>query len=151
MGLRAKAAAAAAAGGLSFGLIGASPADAGELAQATKDFTFTFQGQSITCTVRGYSQVSFVDGRTYIEFATEHVDADSACKSAVRLVNAGVDYWREEGSLSEFALATGRGVAVGSIGVDGPIIDAAAIHSANFACDTDTRLGCSFTFGTDPK
>jgi hypothetical protein len=121
------------------------------------DFTFTWQGQSVTCTVVGTSSYA-LNGTTYrysqYSATTAVVDTDPACGAAVIGTGVQMVLSRPRASviLIDYADADDDHVSLaGTLGSSSPVpTNVSALHVARFACD-DFAGECDFQFNTAPK
>jgi hypothetical protein len=131
----------------------ASPASAGNVVQIARDFTFGYEGQPVTCTVRGYSEVDYDElGGVALYYQTTMVDDERRCKDAFVAVAAVMQYWRGEEGESEEALVDSYSTSANGVlrFSNTDLRDAVAHHTAYFSCDEEPVLGCQFSFDTDP-
>jgi hypothetical protein len=128
---------------LAAGAMSVLPADAASAAtlpkaEAELDFTFTYFGREVTCTIWGFSQLeTFNNGTTSaFSYGTQMVDTDPQCRDALVSTWAGINYLRspETGTETSRTISnstTATGVAV----VQSSVIDAFGDHIAYFNCD----------------
>jgi hypothetical protein len=132
------------------GVLAAQPAAADAHWRVVKDFTFTYRGQPLTCTVVGDNSSQYNDApiNLTIYYGTELVDEKQRCHEAARGVSAGVS-WRGPGGTHDESFTTDSdGTRLrGNIWLEGAET-ATSLHSMTFACDDPGPGGsCHFRFG----
>jgi hypothetical protein len=122
------------------------------------DFTFTRQGQQVTCTVVGTSsfELAFeLEGKWYsgMNARTALSDTDPACSSAVRSATAALVWFRREGEIPLGAASTTA--QDDHVELDLTVKGAPRVvrgdHGIVFECDESPVEGCDFRFATAPK
>jgi hypothetical protein len=143
---------------MSLGLIVASPAaHADPLVHALRaDFTFTFHGREVTCTVVGRSTYEYFPendplDRSVFTARTRLVDTDPECSEALIRVEAYVVGYRRGGDVIAYAEATSPGPRVDVLTyASEPAVEVEALHRVWFVVD-DFPDGQPFSFFTSPK
>jgi hypothetical protein len=132
-----------------FSLVSAEPAAAYYQVVSTRDFTFRYQGQQLTCTVRGTTGVNPDD--YYIEFGvtTEMVDDDPRCREAIAGVSTGLSWLHpgaeeiERESVRSFELGPSDHLTAYLQDVESAQVN----HEFHFDCDNpEPASHCNFNF-----
>ena len=121
--------------------------------QAQMNFTFTRQGQPVTCTVVGRSTFEFFphDGSLWTG-RTAMVDTDPACQAAVTRTSVQVLLIRNRvAQTRDTAHASGDSVETSGFTRDAKgATEVSGTHDVTFLCD-EAASGCGFSFETAPK
>jgi hypothetical protein len=131
---------------------GSRPAEA-EPVSFTDHVTFTYEGQSVTCTFTGVSEVLYqpVDGGFWsIDVSTRLTDDDAECREALQGTQATSSHRRSEDEPFEYAWSSGQESAELYVEVRS-LVDVNAAHGASFECDEFETQPCAFGFETNPK
>jgi len=116
------------------------------------DFTFTFRGEPVTCTVFARTYAELSPDESLMSARTVVWDRDPVCYDAVSYIVAEVTYSRGDQVLGR-ASAESRSAYVAAFANTAAPEPTRVVgnHLVVFACDADPTFGCWFSMGTSAK
>ena len=116
----------------------------------TQDFTFTYRGEPLTCTVVGENGWDYADnnaGQIIINYRTALVDDEHRCYEAWIGGGAGVTWWRPGETDGDTTSSGSSATEITGSAYLSNFERAETVHDVAFACET-TSPYCSLQFWT---